>query len=317
MLEEIRCLSGHRGWVNAVAFSPCGRFVLSGGQDAAVRLWDWQNACEVRRFEGHTGGVTGVAFSPGGWTLASAGGQDGTVRVWRAKSGECIWAFNTHTWLVSSVTFSPDRRYLLTTGADHLACLWSIRSGKLIAAMRGHTDWVSSATFSPDGERIVTTSWDGSVRLWEGGQTVARYDLNTWRVHTAVFLSREQVLIGSENPYVNDPKPLRLWNVAEDRMVVFPGVEEGVQALAALPDGRLALSGGADHPLRLWDTFQGREIHRFPSEKHRVLSLAVSRDGRYAVSGGLDQTVRIWDLGGYADSLAQSLQNKEQEGKSL
>jgi WD40 repeat protein len=77
-------LAGNAGPVYAVAFSPDGRMLASGGTDTAL-LWQidherrWRPLAEPLR--GHTDPVASVAFSPDGGTLAS-GSWDTTARLW-------------------------------------------------------------------------------------------------------------------------------------------------------------------------------------------------------------------------------------------
>jgi WD40 repeat protein len=62
-----------------VAYSPDGRFILSGGSD--VMLWEVATGKCLRIFSGHTSPVHSVAFSPDG-RFALSGSGDYTLKLW-------------------------------------------------------------------------------------------------------------------------------------------------------------------------------------------------------------------------------------------
>src|SRR5262249_7589116 len=64
-----------------VAFSPDGKTLATGGEDARVCLWEVATGGERRQFAGHTGRVTGLVFGHDGRTLIS-GSADSTALVW-------------------------------------------------------------------------------------------------------------------------------------------------------------------------------------------------------------------------------------------
>ncbi len=65
---------GHKGHVYGVAFSPDGKYLVSGDESGELLLWDAATGKHLFSFEGHTGYVSNVAFSRRGviWFHAAA-----------------------------------------------------------------------------------------------------------------------------------------------------------------------------------------------------------------------------------------------------
>jgi WD40 repeat protein len=97
----------------------------------------------------------------------------------------------------------------------------------------------------------------------------------------------------------HDDYSIRLWDPDSGScLAVFEGHQGGVNALAVLPDGRLA-SGSDDKTIRLWDPDSGSCLAVFEGHQGEVTALAVLPDGCLASGSGYlpsdDRTIRLWD----------------------
>jgi WD40 repeat protein len=85
--EHLQAWSEPNAIVDALAWSPTGEVLLSGGSDGSIRWWDVQNGeCRATR-EGHQGAVQSLRESPDSRRLASCG-DDNAIQVWDLESGE-------------------------------------------------------------------------------------------------------------------------------------------------------------------------------------------------------------------------------------
>jgi WD40 repeat protein len=109
--------------IRAIAFSPDGRYLASGGFDKSIRIWEVGTGREVRKLEGHGAVVASVAFNPDGRYLAS-GSHDKTIRVWQVSTWREIHSLAGNTAEVRSVAFSHDGRYLAAASKDKTVRLW-------------------------------------------------------------------------------------------------------------------------------------------------------------------------------------------------
>jgi len=116
-------LAGHGYGIAAVAFSPDGMTLASGGFDRSVKLWNVATGHEWATLSDHEGWVAAVAFSPDGKTLAT-GSHDQTVKLWDAVTGYELTTLRGHTGNVYSVAFSPDGAMLASGSLDGSVRIW-------------------------------------------------------------------------------------------------------------------------------------------------------------------------------------------------
>ena len=302
---------GHALYVNSVAFSPDGKFALSGSFDNTMRLWNVATGKEMRCFSGHTAVVASVAFSPDG-RYALSGSWDKTLRLWDVKTGKHLRRIVGHKDMVDSVTFSPDGQYALSGSKDKTLRLWDVTTGKNIRSFDGHKDTVNSVAFSPDGKFALSGSEDKTLRLWDvaTGKEIRSFTGHTDCVRSVAFSPDGRLALSGGGTPQSD-NTMRLWDVATGKELrSFAGHTSNVNSVTFSPDGRFALSGsgkilffggkGNNESLRLWDVATGKEVRRFEGHTSYVNFVAFSPDGRLALLGGgtpqSDNTMLLWDV---------------------
>ena len=157
----------HGAAVEAAAFGPDGKVVLTGG-DQTARLWDAGHR-RGRPVLRHRGPVKAAAFSPDGRFLATGSavatseaegrrGTPGEARLWRVGNGQLLHPPLPHPGPVWSVAFSPTGQTLLTGCEDAHARLFRTATGTAVGRPLGNEGTVRAVHFSPDGRTALMAS---------------------------------------------------------------------------------------------------------------------------------------------------------------
>ncbi|WP_431919254.1 hypothetical protein [Micromonospora wenchangensis] len=276
--------------VTSIAFTRDGRLLATGGVDGTVRLWDPTTHRPLGTLTGRAT-VNTVAFHPDGTTIAT-GHADGAVRLWDTRTGLSRPVPVGHDGPVNAVTFDRTGLILATGGDDNTARLWNTAT-RQTTVLSGHTGEVFAVALSPDGTTLVTGSADGTARIWDATTHESRASLvGHTRVVRAVAFGADgrTVVTGSWDGTA------RIWDTTMHQpLATLTGHTDEVLAVGASPDGTTVVTGSRDGTARTWDTRTSRSVATLGGHTGYVDAVAFSPDGRTVATGSRDGTVRLWD----------------------
>ncbi|KAG2491744.1 hypothetical protein HYH03_009907 [Edaphochlamys debaryana] len=290
-------LKGSSAAARSVAFSPDGKQLANGGDNARIYVWDAATGQCTATLRGHTSYVNSVTFSPDGKQLAS-GSDDRSVRLWDAATGQCTAALTGHTDTVWGVTFSPNNKLLASGSDDQTVRLWVASSGAPHLVLQGHTGTVWGVSFGPDGKHLASGSDDRSVKLWDttSGACLASLTGHAGGINSVSYSPDGKVLASG-----SDDHEIILWDAHTlQRTATLEGHSGAVWNVSFCPDGRRLASGSEDEMVRVWDTASGLCTGILQGHSGTVWCVAFSPDGGQLASvGGRedDNTTRLWDAG--------------------
>ena len=270
--KEIRTFSGHKEHVESVAFSPDGRYALSGSWDKTLKLWDVSTGKEIRTFSGHKKWVYSVTFSPDGRYVLSGSGD--TLKLWDVETGKEIKTFSGHTNAVKSAAFSLDGSYALSGGVDRILKLWDVSTGKEIRTFTGHLKNVTSVSFSPDGKYALSGSEDKTLKLWDvsTGKEIRTFTGHTDEIGTvAVSPDGRFGLSGSEDGTT------RIWDINTGKEIAQLISFTDGEWVVITPEGYYNSSANGDKHLnvRIGNNVYGIDQYRSTFYKPQIVEAAL------------------------------------------
>ncbi len=284
----------HGAAVTALAFSPDGTWLVSGGVHELL-VWDAATGKLRTRLPTRAERAHAVAFLADG-RLAVAGGrpgQEGDVRLYDLAHPDA-----TPELLLDAddsvlcLAVSPDGKRLAAGGCDRLVRVWDVTRSpaELTHTIDSHADWVLGLAFGPGGKRLASAARDKTAKVWDfaANESVASFTDHTGPVAAVVFAGGRVVSAGADNV-------LRAWEPGTDaKQQKAAGHTDDVTALLVVPGRELLLSGSADGSVRVWASGKLTPAHTLPGFDDCVYAVAASADGKWAAAGGHTGEVRVW-----------------------
>lgn len=289
---------GHTESIRAVAWSPDGKYLVSGSWDKTVQVWEAATGREVFTYRGHNDRVNTVTWSPNGKYIAS-GSDDCTIRVRNALTREKVCKYTGHSDCVNALAWSPDSTRIASASDDESVQIWEASTGNQLVSYDEHEEdsdiepcYVLAVAWSPDGRYIASASDENVVRIWESatGNDLFSYERHDDRIN-AVAWSPDGRYIASGS----GDRSIRVRDVATRKGICrYRGHSDWVRALAWSPDATSIASASDDGTVRIWEAMTKRDIFVYRGHSDYVNAVAWSPDGKLIASGSDDCTVQVW-----------------------
>ncbi len=185
------------------AFTPDGHYIVTGGSDAILKMWDIESEVKVQHFAGHEkglkGGITGIAISLDSQFIFTSAASDNVARKWDIATGQQLQKFSGLDSLwhgVWGTALSPDNTFGFI--ASQPLALWDLATGKPVtpllverpASAKNSQAKPATALYHPNGKSLLLNDGDAAIRLLDTTTGSERamlvgFDDDEWIIITA------------------------------------------------------------------------------------------------------------------------------------
>ncbi|PWN94854.1 WD40 repeat-like protein [Tilletiopsis washingtonensis] len=293
-----RVISGHLGWVRAIAMDPENKWFVTGAGDRMIKIWDLASGELKLSLTGHISTVRGLAVSSRHPYLFSAG-EDKMVKCWDLETNKVIRQYHGHLSGIYSLSLHPTLDVLVTAGRDASARVWDMRTKAQVHVLSGHRGTVASVQCQDSDPQVVTGSMDSTIRLWD---LAAGKSLTTLTHHKksvrALAIHPQEFTFASGSA---GGRNVKTWKFPEGTLINNMSTESIVNTLSINPDGVL-FSGADNGALNFFDYATGTPFQSsldIPQPgsldaEAGVFCSTFDHTGTRLLTGGADKTIKMY-----------------------
>ncbi len=305
--KELATLSGHTKAVNAVAFSPKSKMLVSGSSDGTVKVWDLSTGQATKTLKVPEGDVVSVAVSPEGELIAGAAGTKATI--WKIADGSIAQEFPHKDWIqLKAVAFSQDGALLVTAGdggpsKSHIK-VWDLKSGTEKSQADKSESQILALASAPHKDLVAAAHASGQASLWDpkSGKESKQILPPEGAFIEALAFSPDgnRLAIAGGGAFGTKIGPfLHIVDLQRQSVTKIEGHPGTIKSVTYAPDGKTVLCGYEPFRkvgVKLFEATTSNEVAAIPQTETTGHVVEVSPGGLLVATVGPGNNIRIWEI---------------------
>jgi WD40 repeat protein len=287
-------LRAHDRNASALAFSPDGALLVTGGLNGILDVWDVQRGAAVTNFLAHQSQIEHGEFTPDGKTFVTAS-YDHTLKLWLTSNWTALDTLHGQAAEVFNLAISPNGETIASAHADGTVRLWSAKPKAHESDVRRFSGEVRSWSLSPDGQWLLVLLANHTFSIW---------DLRTWNQSPPQPLRSHEITVaalfnGGQLVALGDSRgTVRLLDLQTRREVEMKSEFAGAVArLSCSMDGGTLVGQCMSNVIKVWRPSTGEEIATFARTNNNVFErFPISPDGKIVVTASFEGRAEFWEL---------------------
>ncbi len=301
-IEGVRTSCSYPTRVNAMNFTPDGRYLIVASMRPDIEIWDVETQQLVGHLEGHIGNwADGLATSPNGKHIATYERDTAQIYVWDLNAKQLLWKAKNGDGQIAEIAFSPNNQYLyvasktysLFNSWDDKVRIWDIKSSRHVDTIETELRRLQNMTLSPDGKTVLLEYIDAIV-LWDIKQ---KKSLNIWEDYVGDGFYSEVALSPNGKHVVSvSLTSIKSWDVDTEK-ILFHMTSDGYQSdeFAFSPDSK-KIAICKKNWIEIRDILTGKIETQIPHHIAHAEKISYSATGRWIATANWFRQLVILDV---------------------
>jgi WD40 repeat protein len=279
----------HNDVIDALAFTPDGKTLLTAGMDSQVHQWDWQAGVECTAPLRNPRPVKSIVMGPKGDSII-AGMESEGINVWSRENDQAEPRSFPDFPECQGLAHHPTQPLVLVADRRDRTRMLDIGTGDPVGPEFVHGARIWGVAFSSDGKLVLTGGDDRHAKIWNAttGELIASLEHAMVVQEVAFSPDGERIATATSGNHV------RIWSLRNHQLLHMLRHGGQSESLAFSPDGRFLLTGSRDRLARLWDARTGTLACPPIQHAGHVLAVAFAPDGHTFATASDDRMVRGW-----------------------